>query len=540
MSIKIKANWLSGVENLMILSGSLVVLIGAVTLLGWIIGSDLLVNIRSQFIPMSPANSLFFIVYGIILLESGNLKRKNYKKYIITIISLFSLYGFLQFTGYLVNQDLTLDNIIFPVTKTLGKFPIKHMSPYSGLLFFICGIAILLKVLSRRTSILNIIGGLGIIVAFAGFVATLGYMYGTPFLYSGNVIPLSLRTAVSFLFLGFGLLFMAGKDTIFLSQFIGYTSYARLLRIFVPLITSLFVLEGIMDVILTHYYKINEALVPALITIFSVVISIPVILNISRRIFQSADKAEIERLRALEQLKLANDAKDKLFKIISHDLRSPFTSILGFFELLNDQYDHFTEEEKRSFLQEIRKSSENAFELLDNLLKWSRTQTGGIKMTPALVDLAELSEQQVEILKNNALLKNINLSSQIPAGTKAFADRDMIKTILLNLIGNAIKFTYKGGKVTLSATIQNGEVLITVEDNGVGVAHSDLENIFKLDKSNPTFGTSNEKGTGLGLQICKEFVEINGGRLFAESEPGKGSKFIFTLPAHTFDKDQET
>jgi signal transduction histidine kinase len=522
----------SGLQILSIISGGLVILTGAITLFGWLTGLRALVSLLPDYIPMSPVNSAFFIVFGLYLLgEASGLISKIPKGVAFAIFGFLMLYGLLQFTGYFVNIDFTLSNKLFPVTEKIGKFPVKHMSPYTGLLFFISGISILIKIQRyNRNVIMNLAGGIGCIVALAGFVATLGYLYGTPFLYSGNIIPLSLRTALSFFFMGFGLIFLAGEETIFLRIFIGNTASARLLRSAIPLVVSIFIIQGIMDVILTHYYKLNEALVLVLATVFSVIASIILIINITEKIFQSANKAEKERLKALEELKIANNAKDKLFRIIAHDLRSPFSSIIGFFELLTDQYDDFTEDEKKSLLLDIRKSSEDTFELLDNLLTWSITQTNGMKVLAKNINLNKIANQQIKILENIAGSKKIKLYSQIPADTYVFADKVMVETILRNLTINAIKFTRSEGTIFLSSQILKGEVQIAVADNGVGIAESDLNKMFKSDHYNSLRGTSDEKGFGLGLQICKEFTEKNGGRIWVESELGKGSKFIFTLP----------
>jgi two-component system sensor histidine kinase/response regulator len=521
----------SGLQILLITSGGLTAFTGFLTLIGWVTDIRVIVNLRPDYIPMSLANSLFFLVFGVYLVaEAFDLIKKISRVAVLTVFVFLMAYGLLQFAGYFVKIDLTLSNILFPVTEKIGKFPIGHMSPYAGLLFFISGISILIKKTGKRWGLRNIAGGIGCIVAMAGFVATLGYLYGTPFLYSGNIIPLSLRTAILFFILGFGLIFLSGEDTIFLRIFIGNTASARLLRTAIPLVVSLFIMQGTLDVIFTHYYKLNEAFVLALATVFSVVASIILIINITGKIFQSSNKAENERLKALEELKIANTAKDKLFRIIAHDLRSPFTSIIGFFELLTEQYDDFTEDEKKSFLLGMKKSSEDTFELLENLLAWSVTQTNGMKVLAKNISLNEITNHQVKILESIAGSKRIKLFSQIAPGASVFADKVMVETILRNLVINAIKFTHPDGIISISSKITKNEVRITVADNGIGIAASDLDKIFELHRSHSTRGTSNEKGTGIGLQICKEFTEKNGGRIWVESELGCGSKFIFTLP----------
>jgi signal transduction histidine kinase len=539
MLLKGKKDPAGGLNILIKISGCLVIIIPAITLLGWITGVPFLINIRSDYVPMAIPVCFFFVIYGLILvLDFNKLRGKLPKVLVFIFIGICSLYGLLQFIGNIVKTDLNFDYTLFPVTEKLGNFPIGHMSPYSGLLFFVSGIAIFLNVfVSDRAIIRNIAASIANIVALAGFVAGLGYLFGTPFLYSGSIIPLSLRTAISFFFLGFGIILMSGEKTIYLKLVTGPTAAARLLRLLIPVIVSVFLLEGILDVILTHIYKINEAVVLALLTCFSVILCIVVILNITREIFKSANKAEIERMKAqlelkelAEKLKESNDAKDKLFNIISHDLKSPFNSILGFVNILDEQYVEVSEDEKKSFILEIKKSAENTYDLINNLLAWSRTQTEGIKVIPSKFDLAEIVYQQVEILKNPANKKKINIINRIVPGTVVYADIDMVKTILLNLAGNAIKFTNECGTITFSAIVKLRETEVVVADNGVGISPSRAKNMFQLNEAQSTLGTSYETGTGLGLLICREFAERNNGRIWVESEPGKGSKFIFTLP----------
>jgi signal transduction histidine kinase len=231
-------------------------------------------------------------------------------------------------------------------------------------------------------------------------------------------------------------------------------------------------------------------------------------------------------------LKESNDAKDKLFSIISHDLRGPFNSIIMFVELLDEKYNYFSEDQKRLFSDEIKKSVQNAYDFLNNLLIWSRSQTDGIKVAPVVLDLAETVGKQIELYEISAASKLISISSKVRHGTLVFADKDMVKTILFNLISNAVKFTHPNGTITISSRIVGDEVHLTVADNGLGINSSDLEKIFKPGKIHSTPGTCKEKGTGLGLVICKEFTEKNRGKIWAESEPENGSKFTITLPGY--------
>jgi PAS domain S-box-containing protein len=242
-------------------------------------------------------------------------------------------------------------------------------------------------------------------------------------------------------------------------------------------------------------------------------------------------KQSEDALRQSEvQLRNSNATKDKFFSIIAHDLRGPFNAIIGFSDLLYNDYNHFDESEKISMIKNIHDASLGTFKLLENLLEWSRIQTGRSVPNFEPVDLCTIANTSLTFLKPMAEKKNIKLFSGIHFGTIAFCDENMTTTIIRNLISNAIKFTPFGGDVRIWATIKETQVEITVGDNGVGMPPEIIQKLFLLDNSVKSKGTAGEMGTGLGLILCKEFVELNGGTIEVESEPGKGSKFRFTLP----------
>lgn len=231
-----------------------------------------------------------------------------------------------------------------------------------------------------------------------------------------------------------------------------------------------------------------------------------------------------------KELEFANQTKDKLFSIISHDLKSPFNSILGFADLLYNQYDEFTDEEKKKFILSIKESSESTYALVEKLFAWSLSQGEGIKASPQKINLKEIADNKLKLLKNIAASKDISLINRIAPDTVAFADFEMISTVILNLLNNALKFTHKRGDIFIDNCLKDGFVQISVMDNGVGIPSSKIENLFKVNGTYSTLGTSNEKGTGLGLIICKDFIENNYGKIWVESILDKGSKFCFTLP----------
>ncbi len=163
-------------------------------------------------------------------------------------------------------------------------------------------------------------------------------------------------------------------------------------------------------------------------------------------------------------------------------------------------------------------------------MEWSRTQTGTFEYVPEIIDLSIIASENISVLNSNADSKKIEIKSTIPYNTIAFADENMTKTIIRNLISNAIKFTNTNGKVTISAILKNNEVQVSVTDNGIGISQENISRLFRIDDPFKVAGTANEQGTGLGLILCKEFVEKNGGKIWVESATGVGSSFIFTLP----------
>lgn len=242
--------------------------------------------------------------------------------------------------------------------------------------------------------------------------------------------------------------------------------------------------------------------------------------------------SDITELKKTEnKLRELNSIKDKLFGIIAHDLKSPYNAQMGFLELLMEENLSYTLEQRKHFVKMLYESARQSFALLDNLLVWSRTQTGRIPFNPLEFGIDELIENAVRFFKLAASVKQIELrifKNGNPSMVKA--DYEMANTALRNLISNAIKFTPTGGEVAITAYFTaNEHIKIAVKDTGTGMSKELLDSLFTSDEISSTPGTENEKGTGLGLIICKEFVERNGGNIWAESIEGKGSTFFFTL-----------
>jgi signal transduction histidine kinase/ligand-binding sensor domain-containing protein len=264
----------------------------------------------------------------------------------------------------------------------------------------------------------------------------------------------------------------------------------------------------------------------------SFIILLFIMFYISRVQLLKKQKLQLEKAVAAKtiELKELNASKDKFFSIIAHDLKNPFTTIIGFSEILNEEIVRNNPEKSRAFASMINSSAVQTLQLLENLLEWANTQRGNISFNPEPIDISELLNDEFSIFDDMAVKKNIELKRSFPESITVFADKNMIKTILRNLISNAIKFTHRTGRVEVKALIDNKKVEIAVSDNGIGMTKETIDKLFRIDANLTTYGTENEKGTGLGLFLCKEFVEKHGGKIWVESNPGFGSVFTFILP----------
>lgn len=234
-----------------------------------------------------------------------------------------------------------------------------------------------------------------------------------------------------------------------------------------------------------------------------------------------------------EQLKALNASKDKFFSIIAHDLKSPFTSFLGLTELLSEDFDDMDIDEIKILILELNKSATNFYSLLENLLSWSIVQTGRMDFKPDIISPKGIIENIQNLFEPSTTQKKITLSSEILSEKNIYADKNMTETVLRNLVSNAIKFTGEDGTIKIKVTDTDDNLLeFSVQDSGMGMSAENMAKLFRIDKHHTTLGTKNEKGTGLGLILCKELVEINGGNISVESEVGKGTKFSFCLPAN--------
>ncbi len=242
--------------------------------------------------------------------------------------------------------------------------------------------------------------------------------------------------------------------------------------------------------------------------------------------------SEILLKKQAQELEHLNHTKDKFFSIIAHDLRNPFNAIIGFSDLMLKNFNSLDDQTLHKGLTTIESASTHAYKLLENLLIWSRNQTGVSTFNPELLNINTYIEKNIKLAEGLAIKKEIALKANISKNCLVFADKNMIDIILKNLISNAIKYSHKGDKVKISATNKDGKVEISVSDKGIGIPEDKLTAIFEIDKKTNTLGTADEQGTGLGLIICKDFLSKHNSQIRVESYLGKGSKFSFSLPLY--------
>ena len=256
-----------------------------------------------------------------------------------------------------------------------------------------------------------------------------------------------------------------------------------------------------------------------------------------------------ERKKHEKMLEELNSTKDKFFSIIAHDLKSPFNTMIGFADILIDDFDDLENKTKKEYISYIRQGAENTYKLLENLLLWSRTQDGSISFNPEQINLYLLINETCKPLNQSANNKSIIIENNVAQNIIVNADENMLSTIIRNLVSNAIKFTQNGGNIEIGCVeprrdvveprrgvaLQRRDVSLTeihVKDTGIGITQKKIDKIFDISENTSTKGTNNEAGTGIGLILCKEFIEKHGGKIRIESKTNKGSTFFFTLPTN--------
>ena len=273
--------------------------------------------------------------------------------------------------------------------------------------------------------------------------------------------------------------------------------------------------------------------------LFIILLGLTIVILTQIKRLKDARNVILEQNKSIKEtndnLVILNTTKDKFFSIIAHDLKNPFNSILGFSEILANEKS-LNKAERHNYAQMILNSSQLVYNLLENLLLWARSQTNQVTMNPKELNLKGLVDENMAVLSDLIQKKEIVMTNNIPEEFKVIADNNMIGTVIRNLLTNSLKFTYNKGEIEINSRIDDEKAEVSIKDYGMGMGNEELKKLFKTEVNNSTTGTDGELGTGLGLLICKEYIEKHHGKIWAESKKGKGSIFRFTLPLHPISK----
>lgn len=262
---------------------------------------------------------------------------------------------------------------------------------------------------------------------------------------------------------------------------------------------------------------------------FLLLLVISIAMAYDRHMLVKLKNQELEK--QAQQLSELNQTKDKFFSVIAHDLRNPFHGLVGLTQVLVEDYDSMEPDKVKKFHNLIYQSAKQGYQLVLNLLEWIRSQTGRISFAPERLDLSKVISDNIKLARSTAQNKNVTLINLMEPGLIIYADYNMIHTVFRNLISNAIKFSNPGGKVVVEGQKEDGQIVVKVKDEGIGMDENTMNNLFRLDIAQSSRGTAGESGTGLGLILCKEFVSRHNGQILVESQKGKGSTFTLVLPA---------
>ncbi|MGD0754330.1 MAG: HAMP domain-containing sensor histidine kinase [Bacteroidales bacterium] len=511
----------------------IVLVLSVLDVIGWLLNINLLKSLVPQWEPMTLSSAICFIfavsALLIILSDSSEIIRKVLPMIFaaaICCISLISIY--VHFYTFSSGHESSITLVSF-LTIFLSKAErMSFMTACNSLL--LGGALILLFTIKER---LFSIAMILIIPAFLiSYFTIISYILDVNSLIELSHLSIPLNTSIAFCGISTSVLLMR-PDSWFLRPIISHDTAGMISRrLLLPLIVLPIVI-GWMRIQGERFglFESEEGVVG--VTIIYNVCFLALVWLTAR----SVNKIDIQRkasekaLREREaQLTELNATKDKFFNIVAHDLKNPFTSLLGSSELLYHNIGNLEPENIRELALILNDSAKSGYAILQNLLDWSRSQTGLLKINPERVNLKNLIHENISTLQLAATNKQILISNEVKKDFFVFSDKNMINTILRNLLSNAVKYTYKSGQVRVTTTITTDEVIVSIKDTGIGIPADIIEKLFKIESRNSIPGTENELGTGLGLKLSKEFVEKLGGRIWVESVEKIGSDFRFSIP----------
>ncbi len=511
----------------------LIMFFAGISLVGWLSGNNHISSFSARYIPIAPSSLVLFISLAFLFMINNKTRISHLIKSLSLIIILIdAVYCGIIFLEYYFNLTWDIEYILLKNPGMFGNVHIGRMSPITSVLFVLVCISIL-GIQHFKTNIFRYIsGGFSLLTGIVASVLLIGYLYKAPLLYGSNIIPVSLPSAIYFLLFSITLL-RALELKFWTFNLLKDNKVTRqLLKAFLPIVVFIVILQGFLDNVLS-FNDINPPLTSALILLSVVFITIIIVFRVSSLSGAQLLRAEEALKESEKQLLQLNADKDRFLQILGHDLINPFNALLGYSELLLADIRKLKTDEIEDRINEIYKAAQNSYNLLSDIMMWTSAQSGKILFKPKQLNLVTTCTDVIETLNSSADRKRISINYLKAEQIFVFADTDMLKTVLRNLISNAIKFTGNGGTINISARKNPENVTISVSDNGIGIKAENKIKLFDISQVISTTGTASEKGTGLGLLICKEFVEKHGGKIWVESEPGKGSDFKFTLPAFT-------
>jgi len=506
----------------------LIILITGLNLFGWLSGKMGLTSFSMKFIPIPHSSAVIFIALSVLFLVKMDFEKSTL--IISTVLLLIiAIYCSLIFLDFLFNFSWDVEIIFIRNPEKFGNVSIDRMSPITSFLFIMICICIL-GIRQKNTDIIKYISaGFTLLVLLIASVLLIGYLYKAPVLYGSQFIPVSLPTAISFFLFSITLLRNYEYKFWTFNLVRGNKVTRQLLKSFLPIVVSVVILQGFL-ISNFSFHKNNPALSVAFILFIVIIITTLLVFRVSATIGSQLHRAEQALKENETQLLQLNVDKDRFISILSHDLINPFNNLLGLSAILKEDIGKLSHDDIEMMVENLNKSAQNTYNLLEDILVWGRAQQGKIPFKPQKLSFEDICTYIEGLFGSIANTKMITIKCYYSNNLSVFADVNMVKTIMRNLVSNSLKFTNKGGIITIHADENSENIVVSVSDNGVGMKAEDLAKLFDLSQVYSTSGTEEEGGTGLGLLICKDFVEKHNGKIWAESSPLTGSDFRFTLP----------